>query len=137
MFNEKLVRAAKKEIVDKYADEFLLSKLINDEKYVYDNPSYNFYFIKFNNVLIHFTSDEDIYYSDDDIRINIKSNKIETIYRWLKLTKKKFSVTIEDSKIERIIIDLNYNKNDMKILFQILDFMKLFYKKYDNIGENI
>jgi hypothetical protein len=48
MYNEKIVRTIKKEIVDKYSNEFLLSKLTNDDKYVYDNPNYNFYLIKFN-----------------------------------------------------------------------------------------
>jgi hypothetical protein len=75
--------------------KLLLSKLTDDKKYVYDDPTYNFYFLKFNHVFIYFTGDEDIYNSNQDIRISISSNKIEIIYRWLKLTKYKFYIQIK------------------------------------------
>jgi hypothetical protein len=138
MYNETMVRAVKKEIIDKYSNEFILSKLTGDKKYFYDNYNvWNFYVLYFNNVRINFNDDEQESEYDNLIEVTIKSKLIEIIFRWLKLKKIKFYIGVNQFKIKQTSIYLYYNKNSMKILFQILDFMKIFNEKYDNIGEII
>jgi hypothetical protein len=126
MYNEKLVLSAKKEIINRYDNLFLISKLCDSAQYYYDNVNpWNFYVMLFDCVRIEFNDDEE--YENDIIEISIFSEFIKIIFRWLKL--KHIYYFKDRNQSKQIKIYLKYNENDMKKLFEILDFILLCNKK--------
>lgn len=105
----------KQRIDNKYGHLYVMSKLLNDEKYEFTTGS-----IKFEDILHIFVPDDDsILYTNMKLDIFIDGIDIQ-ILRWLTLENIKYEVRRKSNDIK---ILLEYNDNNINFLMDLIDFI--------------
>jgi hypothetical protein len=106
----------KNEIINKYSNYFIASKLCNDNDFIFED----YKIIIFDILTIFFANDESIELIDSiDMKINVID---EEIINWLKANNIEYEI-IEyiTNSIKYEIIYILPNTNNMDIIFKIID----------------
>lgn len=110
----------KEQIKEKYSNLFIMSKLANDDKYIFEKE-----YIKFNIINLFFSDEEEIEIGIPEISLCIDSIDIK-LQEWLHSKNITFMVRNDLEEKDIAIEFKEFNVDNMQIIFDVFDIINNF-----------